>query len=57
MNLRQASILVVDDDKDVLTTVRFLLKPEVITIITESNTDRCSVIVTSKKKESFQTCQ
>jgi len=37
MNLRQASILVVDDDKDVLVAVRYLLKPEVKTIITESN--------------------
>jgi DNA-binding NtrC family response regulator len=37
MNLKQASILVVDDDKDVLTTVRFLLKPEVKEIVTDSN--------------------
>ncbi|MDR3218711.1 MAG: sigma-54 dependent transcriptional regulator [Dysgonamonadaceae bacterium] len=29
MNLRQATILIVDDDKDVLTAVRLLLKPEV----------------------------
>jgi DNA-binding NtrC family response regulator len=37
MNLSQANILVVDDDKDVLTAVRFLLKPEVQHIVTESN--------------------
>ena len=37
MNLRQANILVVDDDKDVLTAVRFLLKPEVKLIVTDSN--------------------
>lgn len=37
MNLKQANILVVDDDTDVLTAVRFLLKPEVKTIITEAN--------------------
>ncbi len=37
MNQRQASILVVDDDKDVLTAFRYLLKPEVKTITTESN--------------------
>ena len=37
MNLKQASILVVDDDKDVLTTVRFLLKPEVKEIVTDNN--------------------
>ena len=37
MNLRQANILVVDDDKDVLTAVRFLLKSEVQNIVTEAN--------------------
>ena len=37
MNLKQTSILVVDDDKDVLTTVRFLLKPEVKEIVTDTN--------------------
>jgi len=37
MNLRQANILVVDDDKDVLTAVRFLLKSEVKSIVTETN--------------------
>jgi len=37
MNLRQASILVVDDDKDILTAVRFLLKPEVKQIVTDAN--------------------
>jgi DNA-binding NtrC family response regulator len=37
MNLRQASVLVVDDDKDVLTAVRFLLKTEVKQIVADSN--------------------
>jgi DNA-binding NtrC family response regulator len=37
MNLKKASVLVVDDDHDVLTAVRFLLKPEVKTIVTEPN--------------------
>ena len=37
MNLRQASVLVVDDDKDVLIAVRFLLKPEVKHVVTDSN--------------------
>ena len=37
MNLHQASVLVVDDDKDVLTAVRFLLKSEVKQIVTEPN--------------------
>jgi len=37
MNLQHISVLVVDDDKDVLTAVRFLLKTEVKQIVTDSN--------------------
>ena len=37
MNLRHANILVVDDDRDVLTAVRFLLKSEAQNIVTEAN--------------------
>src|SRR6188768_334351 len=37
MSLKNASILVIDDDTDVLTAVRLLLKPEVKEIITEKN--------------------
>jgi two-component system response regulator HydG len=37
MSLKTASILVIDDDVDVLTAVRLLLKPEVKEIITEKN--------------------
>src|SRR5687768_13105726 len=37
MNLKNASILVVDDDPDVLTAVRLLLKTEVKEVITEKN--------------------
>ncbi len=37
MNLHEANILIVDDDKDVLTAVRFLLKMEVKSVLTESN--------------------
>ncbi|MFL5741298.1 MAG: sigma-54-dependent transcriptional regulator [Flavisolibacter sp.] len=37
MSLRTASILVIDDDVDVLTAVRLLLKPEVKEIVTEKN--------------------
>jgi two-component system response regulator HydG len=37
MNLRNASILVVDDDPDVLTAVRLLLKTEVKDVVTEKN--------------------
>jgi two-component system response regulator HydG len=37
MNLKNASILIVDDDTDVLTAVRLLLKKEVKDIVTEKN--------------------
>src|SRR6476659_122946 len=37
MSLKNASILVIDDDVDVLTAVRLLLKPEVKEIVTEKN--------------------
>jgi two-component system, NtrC family, response regulator HydG len=37
MNLKNASILIVDDDPDVLTAVRLLLKTEVKTVATEKN--------------------
>lgn len=37
MNLKNASILVVDDDLDVLTAVRLLLKTEVKEVVTEKN--------------------
>jgi len=37
MYLKNASILVVDDDQDVLTAVRLLLRPEVKLIVTEKN--------------------
>lgn len=37
MSLKTASILVIDDDVDVLTAVRLLVKPEVKEIVTEKN--------------------
>ena len=45
MNLKQANILVVDDDKDVLTAVRFLLKPEVKSIVTEANPENLRKLI------------
>jgi len=48
MNLRNASILVVDDDKDVLTAVRFLLKPEVKDVVTEPNPENLHHILSEK---------
>ena len=46
MNLRQASIFIVDDDKDILTAVRFLLKPEVKAIFTEPNPEKLHHVLT-----------
>jgi CheY-like chemotaxis protein len=46
MHLRQSTVLVVDDDRDVLTAVRFLLKPEVKTIITEPNPENLRRLLT-----------
>lgn len=37
MNLKQANILVLDDDKDVLTAISLLLKKEVQGVVTEKN--------------------
>ncbi len=37
MNVKNATILIIDDDTDVLTAVKLLLKPEVKEIITEKN--------------------
>jgi DNA-binding NtrC family response regulator len=37
MSLKTASVLVIDDDTDVLTAVRLLLRPEVKEIVTEKN--------------------
>src|ERR1035437_5518773 len=39
MSLQKANILVIDDDTDVLTAVRLLLKTEVAQVITEKNPD------------------
>ena len=36
-HLQQANILVIDDDADILTAARLLLKPEVKSIVTDSN--------------------
>ncbi len=45
MNLHDANILIVDDDQDVLTAVRFLLKPEVKTVVTESNPENLRKLI------------
>jgi two-component system response regulator HydG len=45
MSLKTASILVIDDDVDVLTAVRLLLKPEVREIITEKNPENLRALL------------
>ena len=37
MNVKNASILIIDDDTDVLTAVKLLLKTEVKEVVTEKN--------------------
>ncbi len=46
MNLRQANILVIDDDTDVLTAARLLLKPETKNVVTDSNPENIRRLVT-----------
>jgi len=46
MKLSQAKILVVDDDKDVLTAVRFLLEMEVKEIFTETRPENIHKLIT-----------
>jgi two-component system, NtrC family, response regulator HydG len=43
MQLKKASILVIDDDSDVLTAVRLLLKPEVAQVVVEKNPENIGV--------------
>lgn len=46
MNINQANILIVDDDRDVLTAVRFLLKTEAKTVLTETNPENIRKLIT-----------
>ncbi len=48
MSLLKASILVIDDDIDVLTAVRLLLKTEVQEVITEKNPENIPSLITSR---------
>ncbi|MBN8786343.1 MAG: sigma-54-dependent Fis family transcriptional regulator [Terrimonas sp.] len=50
MNLKHASILVIDDDQDVLTAVRLLLKTEAATVVTEKNPENLRWLLS---KQSF----
>jgi len=48
MVLRNASILVIDDDQDVLTAVRLLLKTEAAEVVTEKNPENIRSILSKK---------
>jgi len=48
MSLKKANILVIDDDADVLTAVRLLLKTEVQQVVTEKNPETIPALITSR---------
>ena len=48
MSLKTASVLVIDDDVDVLTAVRLLLRPEVKEIMTEKNPENIRSILSKQ---------
>lgn len=50
MSLKNSSVLIIDDDVDVLTAVRLLLKPEVKEVVTEKNPENIRSILA---KQSF----
>ena len=49
MILKNASILIVDDDTDVLTAVKLLLKREVKEVVTEKNPEQIRSLITQQK--------
>lgn len=49
MQLKHASVLVIDDDPDVLTAVRLLLKPKVKEIVTDKNPENIPSLLGIKK--------
>ena len=48
MQLKNASVLVIDDDLDVLTAVRLLLKPEVKEVVTEKNPENLTSVLSGR---------
>src|ERR1700733_2032747 len=48
MNLKNAAILVIDDDPDVLTAVRLLLKTEAGLVVTEKNPENMRSILSKR---------
>ena len=51
MNLKKNNILAIDDDPDVLTAVRLLLKPEVKEIITEKNPENLPALLAKQNPD------
>ncbi len=49
MDLKKANILVIDDDKDVLTAISLLLKNEVASITTDKNPENCLSLLKKNK--------
>jgi two-component system, NtrC family, response regulator HydG len=49
MSLKTKNILIVDDDLDVLTAVRLLLKSEVKEVITEKNPENLRYLLSQEK--------
>lgn len=49
--MKHARILIVDDDSDVLTAVRLLLKQHVATVITEHNPEQIPAVLTKEKPD------
>lgn len=49
MSLKRARILVIDDDLDVLTAVRLLLRPEVKEVVTEKNPEQLPALIAAKE--------
>ncbi len=49
MNLKNATILVIDDDTDVLTAVKLLLKTEAKEVVTEKNPENIKHLMVAKK--------
>ncbi|MBD0352730.1 MAG: response regulator, partial [Flavisolibacter sp.] len=49
MSLKHACVLIIDDDIDVLTAVRLLLKPEVKEVVTEKNPENIRSILSKQE--------
>ena len=49
MNLSQVNILVIDDDHDILTAARLLLKPEVKNVVTDPNPENLRRLLSENK--------